>query len=157
MIKSCCFTGHREIPPEKYNRLYTELKQNICRLCRQGCTEFYTGGAQGFDTMAAFAVLEAKQTYPDINLNLCLPFYSQRDKWPQKRKEAYRYIKENACKITYASDVYTKYCMHRRNRMLVDNADYCIAYCAKTTGGTAYTLTCARRKNIDFINLAMEI
>lgn len=56
---ACCFTGHREIPPEDREPLRAALLSEIQRLyAEKGVTEFYTGGARGFDTMAAEAVLE---------------------------------------------------------------------------------------------------
>ena len=50
---ACCFTGHREIPPEDREPLRAALLSEIQRLyAEKGVTEFYTGGARGFDTMA---------------------------------------------------------------------------------------------------------
>ena len=51
---ACCFTGHREIPSEDREPLRAALLSEIQRLyAEKGVTEFYTGGARGFDTMAA--------------------------------------------------------------------------------------------------------
>ena len=69
----------------------------------------------------------------------------------------YEYFKKQSEKIDFACESYTNYSMAKRNRALVDNADYCIAYCTKSTGGTVYTLNYAIGKGIDFINLASEI
>ena len=59
---ACCFTGHREIPPEDREPLRAALLSEIQRLyAEKGVTEFYTGGARGFDTMAAEAVLKIRE------------------------------------------------------------------------------------------------
>ena len=60
---ACCFTGHREIPPEDREPLRAALLSEIQRLyAEKGVTEFYTGGARGFDTMAAEAVLKIRRS-----------------------------------------------------------------------------------------------
>lgn len=67
---ACCFTGHREIPPEDREPLRAALLSEIQRLyAEKGVTEFYTGGARGFDTMAAEAVLKIRETLP-VRLHL---------------------------------------------------------------------------------------
>jgi len=69
---ACCFTGHREIPPEDREPLRTALLSEIQRLyAEKGVTEFYTGGARGFDTMAAEAVLKIREALP-VRLHLIL-------------------------------------------------------------------------------------
>ena len=77
---ACCFTGHREILPEDREPLRTALLSEIQRLyAEKGVTEFYTGGARGFDTMAAEAVLKTREALP---VRLHLIFAVQRAKRP---------------------------------------------------------------------------
>ena len=68
--QTCCFTGHRKIPPEQYERIAQRLKAEITALIHRGVVYFEAGGALGFDTMAARAVLELKKDYPLIKLIL---------------------------------------------------------------------------------------
>ena len=58
----CCLTGHRSLPsdPDRLAELRQNLRRLICDLAQQDITTFYTGGALGFDTMAAMMVLELK-------------------------------------------------------------------------------------------------
>ena len=53
-MKTCCFTGHRiiKITPELVQR----LRDTIVDVIRQGVTEFFDGGAIGFDMLAAETV-----------------------------------------------------------------------------------------------------
>lgn len=51
--RTCCFTGHRIISAQVVPQLKAELAQTVTRLIDQGVTQFVTGGALGFDTMAA--------------------------------------------------------------------------------------------------------
>ncbi len=64
--KTCCFTGHREIPAIQYNLIQQQLEQTILSLIQSGYRYFGAGGALGFDTMAALTVLHFRQRYPWI-------------------------------------------------------------------------------------------
>jgi len=157
MNKKCCFTGHRDIPEDKYVRTMQLLRHTILRLYTEGYRIFNTGGALGFDTMAAQAVLKLKESFPDVQLHLYLPYSGQAEKWSKKDKAVYEYILEHSEKVTYATDKYNPMCMNIRNRALIDNADLCIAYCTQTTGGTVYTMSYALDKGVDVINIAAEL
>lgn len=63
-MTTCCFTGHRRIPPEAIAPLRERLEAEIESLIRQGVRYFGAGGALGFDTLAAEAVLDLKAVYP---------------------------------------------------------------------------------------------
>ncbi|MEG1268017.1 MAG: SLOG family protein, partial [Oscillospiraceae bacterium] len=79
--KTCCFTGHRAIPKQQYDNTYAALKVEIISLIETGYCYFGTGGALGFDTLAAKAVLEVRQVYPHIKLILVLPCLEQTRGW----------------------------------------------------------------------------
>ena len=70
-MKSCCFTGHRiiKITPELVQR----LRDTIINVIERGVTDFYNGGAVGFDMLCAEAVIALKAEYSDIKLHLLLP------------------------------------------------------------------------------------
>lgn len=108
----------------------------------------------GFDTIAAFAVLKLKERYPDIRLILVLPCFSQTRGWSQEDIEIYDDIKQKADKVVYTSQEYTRGCMHKRNRHLVDNNSACISYLTENKGGTFYTVNYAKSKGVEVINIA---
>ena len=149
-----CFTGHRKIPPEQQEKVVRQLRKTILELARDGYRYFGAGGALGFDTLAAQTVLNLKSDMPQIRLILVLPCLSQSDRWSMRDKEIYEAIKTRADKIVYTSREYTRGCMHKRNRHLVDNSSVCVCYLKDTTGGTAYTVEYARSKNLRIINAA---
>lgn len=152
--KTCCFTGHRKIPPEQYIRIAERLRAEIITLIRQGVIYFGVGGALGFDTMAAQTVLALKESYPQIKLILVLPCKTQTYSWEKADVEIYEKIKAACDKYIYISNKYTTDCMHKRNRHLVNYSGYCICYLTKSTGGTAYTVNYAKRNGLTVINLA---
>lgn len=134
--------------------LAQRLKTEIVELIDKGYLYFGVGGALGFDTLAAQTVLDLKNDYPQIKLILVLPCISQADGWSSEDKDTYEHIKSNADKVVYTSREYTRGCMHKRNRHLVDNSSACICYLTEKSGGTAYTVEYANSKGLLIINTA---
>ena len=97
--KTCCFTGHREIPSGQRRRIFAKTEEAIEGLIKKGYLYFGAGGALGFDTIAAFAVLKLKERYPDIRLILVLPCFSQTRGWSQEDIEIYDDIKQKPIKL----------------------------------------------------------
>ena len=153
-IRTCCFSGHRKIPPEQYNEIARRLKEKLIKLIEEGYCYFCSGGALGFDTLVAQTVLELKNEYPHINLILVLPFLSQTRGWNESDVRMYEYIKEAADKYVYTSENYFNGCMQKRNRHLVDNSSVCVCYLTEEKGGTAYTVKYANSRNLRIINIA---
>lgn len=152
--RTCCFTGHREIPLRKYKKIFSKTEEIVENLIKNGYLYFGAGGALGFDTIAAFTVLKLKERYPDIRLILVLPCYSQTRGWSSEDVEIYENIKKKADKIVYTSLEYTRGCMHKRNRHLVDNSSVCISYLNESKGGTAYTVDYATKRGLTVFNIA---
>lgn len=155
--KTCCFTGHRNIPANEYKKIQITLEETIISLIKKGVCYFGAGGALGFDTMAALTILKLKEKYPHIKLILVLPCENQTYKWQQKDIDIYENIKSKCDKYVYTSKYYYNGCMFKRNKHLVDNSKYCICYLIKKTGGTAFTVNYAMSKNLIIYNLADEI
>ena len=155
--KSCCFTGHRDIPYHHRIPVMSLLRQSVESKIKEGYTVFCAGGALGFDTLAALAVLRLKISYPHIRLHLYLPCKDQAAKWSADDKAMYEKIISESDRVVYISENYTPYCMSRRNRALVDNSSFCIAYCTQPKGGTAYTMGYAMDNGIEVRNLAFEL
>jgi len=148
---TCCYTGHRAIPEHDVENVRESLVLKTEALIKRGIIYFGCGGAVGFDTLAAEAVIELRKKYPFIRLIMVLPCKNQDEKWSLDEKIRYDNIKQNADKIIYTSEHYIKGCMFKRNRHLVDHSAVCIAYVRKTTGGTAYTIKYATEKNLEII------
>lgn len=149
-----CFTGHRHISDEIYSKLYDALLSVIEQKIEAGATRFRTGGALGFDTMAALAVLSMRLRFPTIKLELMLPCPTQTRGWSEDDRMLYEQIKARADEVTYISTGYYSGVLQQRNRCLVEGADVCVAYLTGSRGGgTAYTASLAIKKGLEFINL----
>jgi len=152
--KTCCFTGHRDIPSGANRHIFAKTEEMVESLIKKGYLYFGAGGALGFDTIAAFAVLKLKERYPDVRLILVLPCLLQTRGWLSEDVEIYEDIKSKADKVVYTSQEYTRGCMHKRNRHLVDNSSACIAYLTESKGGTAYTVDYAMKNGLTVFNIA---
>lgn len=155
--QTCCFTGHRQIPPEAVLPLQNALRRELIRLIAQGYRYFGAGGALGFDMLAEQTVLQLRAEYPQIRLILVLPCESQAKRWSRENRVQYDAICRQADKVVYTSRTYDPGCMQRRNRYLVDHSSFCVCYLTKPTGGTAYTACYAKQNGVSTINLAAAV
>ena len=151
--RTACFTGHRDIPESRVETLEKLLDKVIEQLYNKGVIFYGAGGSYGFDALAEKAVLRAKERHSDIKLILVLPCEDQDKYWNEKMKTEYADILSQADKIVYTSEFYTKGCMHKRNRHLVVNSGYCVAYMTENSGGTAYTVDYASKTGLIIVNL----
>lgn len=70
--KVACFSGHHKLP-EDCTKLRQNLEKAIISLIERGVVFFGSGGALGFDQLAAETVLRFKEDYPHIRLIMVLP------------------------------------------------------------------------------------
>lgn len=151
--ETACFTGHREMKMATAE-IKCRLSEVLDILIAKGVIYYGCGGAWGFDFLAAETVIKKKRLNPKVKLILVLPCKDQDKNWNPEQRATYSYIKTQADKIVYCSEFYTKGCMHKRNRHLVDNSKYCIALLEKQQGGTFYTFNYAMQHELEVYNLA---
>ena len=157
MIKTVCFTGHRQIPEEELLRLGALLREVVEAQIAQGAIVFRTGGALGFDTLAALTVLALRKAHPHIRLELYLPCPSQTRGWSASDRQLYTQILEQADAYHYASTGYYPGVLQMRNRALVDHADILICYVDREGSGSSQTMHLAEKKGIEVYNLYLHI
>ena len=68
-----CFTGHRSIPEEARASLANELDRVIAELYSLGADTFISGGALGFDLIAACRTARFRAENDGVRLVLALP------------------------------------------------------------------------------------
>ena len=154
--ETCCFTGHRKIPPEERAGITDRLERAIISLYQQGIRAYEAGGALGFDALAAQTVLHLRESYPGMKLILVLPCLTQTRGWRPEDVAEYERIKAQADKVVYTSQQYTPGCWHKRNRHLVDNSGVCVCYLTRDSGGTAYTVRYAEKQGLTVVNIAVS-
>ena len=155
--KTCCFTGHRYIPANQYKYIVNQLNEIVTMLINKGYRYFGTGGALGFDTIAAQTVLNLKKQYSWIRLILVLPCVNQIKGWNKKEIDVYNKIKNRCDKYVYVSENYYEGCMQKRNRHLVNNSSCCVCYFTGKKGGTSYTVNYAAKKGLKIYNIGNNV
>lgn len=152
--QTCCFTGHRNIAQDEKQEVKRQLERVLRSLIGKGIRYFGSGGARGFDLMAADVVLQFKKEFPHIRLIMVLPCRDQTRGWRGEDIWHYEGILSQADKVVYIQEKYSPDCMQKRNRHLVEYSSVCVAYCTRDTGGTAYTIRYACQKGLKIIRLA---
>ena len=154
--RRCAFTGYR---PQKMPFGFDEsdprcvdfknrLKNTIHALYYCGYKHFISGGALGMDMFAAEAVVELREEYPEIILEMVSPFDAQAAKWSPELQARHDRLFEVADITTATGHEYTKGAMFTRNRYLVSNADLLLAAYDGQPGGTAMTIQNAKANGV---------
>ena len=157
--KTCFFSGHRIMEKKEFALCKSLLREEILNKINEGVTRFIAGGAIGFDTMAAEAVLDLRADYTDIKLVLYLPCKNHFAKWNFGDVERFHEIKEQADEVKYIYEgKYIPGCMQMRNSAMVSDSDCGIVYLrAMVNSGSAQTVKLAREKGVPFVNIFDEI
>jgi len=142
----CSFFGHRDISSAVRPILYKEIERHIFE---KSADTFYIGGYGGFDNMASGILKEMKEKYPHISISLILAYIPTGP--DLKIRTHYDTLYPEGLEI-----VPQKYAITHRNRWIVENSDYVIAYVKSSYGGAYTALKYARQKKKCFVNLAEE-
>ncbi|MGN1019142.1 MAG: SLOG family protein [Aristaeellaceae bacterium] len=151
-----CFTGHRHIAAEALPALTSKLDRMLEQLYSRGYRDFLSGGALGFDLLAAEAVLSLRQAHPDVRLIMVLPCSNQTSRWTEQDCRRYERILYAADETRVLSPAYYEGCMLVRNRHMVDHCALCLCYMTAPRGGTLSTVSYALKEAVPVINLAMD-
>jgi len=130
------------------------LNREVDRLIESGVTTFISGGALGFDQMAACLIASKKETGFNIKLVMALPCHGQEEFWNTKEKEMYKYLLEVADVVEYVSENYSNDCMEKRNQYMVSQSAFCVCALLRDRSGTGQTVRMARLESCHVINIA---
>ena len=156
----CFFSGHRELPKEQMNNLFTVARQQITNaVVNYSIKDFYAGGAVGFDMIASMMVLSVKRNkYNHINLHLILPTPDYgRYQWKTVQEiEYYRLILQGVDTIeTIAPSAYSGINFVRNQRLVELGCNLGIVYAEPDhkSGGTYSTIKMAQKNGTRIVNL----
>lgn len=152
-MKACAFTGHRRIESRHVQKLPELVLRAVQYAYDNGCRKFITGGAIGFDTLAAREIIKFRISHPDVSLVLALPCTNQDEHWSPSQRDAYSYTLSVADEVIYISDEYTETCMKERNLYLAEKSDILIAYVSRSASGAGQTVRMANRLGREIYNL----
>ncbi len=160
--RCCSFTGHR---PARLPWGYDErdarcmefkfrLRESLEYLIGRGYVDFMSGGALGFDLMAAEIVLSLREKYPWVRLIMVIPFDGQADRWTEEQRRRWLGIIEASDRVVHVSHGYDRGVFFRRNHYLVENANLLLAAFDGHPGGTAGTIAYAKRHGVKVVTIA---
>lgn len=152
--QTVCFTGHRDLRGQE-KALTPLLDQVIEALYRRGYRRFFSGGAMGFDLLAAERMLHFRETHPDVRLIMAIPCADQTAKWPAAECRRYERVLYHADETRVLAPHYYRGCMMVRNRHMVNRSSVCVCYLDKPKGGTVTTVAYAAAENLSILNLAL--
>lgn len=174
-IKTMCFTGIRPKDLHGYDHdLYIPIvkatEQALVNIITsEHYEEFITGGAQGFDQLAFWAVNRLKRRGYNIYNTVFVPFKGQERIWKKTglfSKEEYSLMLHLADKVIYVNeiDINNKIsiltALHNRNHAMIDKSDAVFGlypdsrWTLATRGGTASCLRYALSQNKQIYQLS---
>ena len=157
--KTCAFTGHRAAKlPWRFNEndsrclaLKARLYDVLETLCESGVEHCICGMANGCDLYFAEAVLLLQQRFPALTLEAAVPYAGQSERWFAGEKRRYEHILSRCSHVEVISEVYTRSCMMKRNRYMVDRCDLLLGCYDGQEGGTLSTLRYAMKQGKEVI------
>ena len=158
---TCCFTGHRASKlPWKYQEedprclvLKQQIFDAVEAVYDAGVRHYICGMANGCDLYFGEAVVQLRQSHPDITLEAAVPYEGQAKGWPSEQRQRWEQLLGCCDFRTVVSRDYTPDCMHRRNQYMVDNSSILIAAYNGSSGGTLNTLLYAIRQKREVIQI----
>lgn len=147
---TCAVSGNRTVGKDfDVNKLKDVF---IKLIINRDINTFLVGMALGFDTICFKTLEELKKTF-NIKIIACIPCENQNYNYSvEQSKEYYRMLSVADEKI-YTGKEYTKTCMFKRNRYMVDNSSVLVTYSRKKTGGTVYTKNYAIKSCVPIIEI----
>ena len=158
---TCCFSGYRpeKLPwgtdeeAQRCRALKEKLIMNAERMILSGIRHFICGMARGSDMYFCEAVLLLRENHPGVTIEAAIPYEKQSSGWREEDRERYSRLVKQCDHVSYISREYTRSCMLRRNRFMVDNSSVLIAVFDGKPGGTKYTLKYAGQRGLEIIKI----
>ena len=147
----CTFAGHREVYQANISEMLDEAISKIINT--DDSFRFLVGGMGEFDGMCSSAVRRAKRKYPnkEIRLELVLPYLTHE---LNENKLYYETSFNDVVIPIELAGVHYKSAITKRNRWMVEQSDWLIAFVYRDFGGAYTTLRYAEKKGLQIINLA---
>ena len=147
----CTFAGHREVYQANISEMLDEALSKIINT--DDSFRFLVGGMGEFDGMCSSAVRRAKRKYPnkEIRLEIVLPYLTHE---LNENKLYYETSFDDVVIPIELAGVHYKSAITKRNRWMVEQSDWLIAFVYRDFGGAYTTLRHAEKKGLQIINLA---
>ncbi len=146
----CCFAGHSDIyGTDEIKKKIKQIAENL--IVNHNVKEFWVGNYGNFDGCSARAIRELKEKYPNITLELVIPYLT---KGVSDYKCLYDKQYDNILIADIPEKTPRRYYITKCNEYIVDNSDYLICYINRSCGGAITTYNYAKRKKKQIFNIA---
>lgn len=141
----CVFFGHKDAD----SSISPRLREAITKLMlEQGVTDFLVGNNGKFDYIVYKTLKDIKQEYPDITYSVVLAYL------PGEKTEYENYYAEEETLLPDGIEVGpARFAIDRRNKWMVEQADYVITHITHSWGGAAKFKELAEKKGKIVINI----
>ena len=138
----CTFFGHKDAHELKKEYLLNAIED----LVKKGVDTFYVGHQGNFDSMVYSCLVQLKKMHPYLSCSVVLAYL------PTHTREYDSYY---GCSVfpEGLETVHPKFAIEKRNKWLLDHADYCLCYVNNTWGGAYKFARQAKRRGLVTINL----
>lgn len=141
----CSFFGHKDAP----SNIYPTLVETINELITNHDIDSFLVGNQGsFDSMVLRALRQLKQEHPHISYNVVLAYM------PTEKQEYDPYEFGETMIPEGLETVHPRYAISWRNKWMVNESEYVVAYVKHSWGGAAKYLELAQKKDKTIVNIA---
>lgn len=135
-MKTCTFIGHRDCP----SSVKAILKETIIKLIEEeDVTNFYVGNQGSFDSMVLSVLREIKPEY-NIRYNVVLAYM------PVEKKEDD--MIDYSETIVFPEDVPKRFAISARNKWMIKQSDFLVAYVVKDFSNAYKFLEYAKKKKV---------
>lgn len=142
--KTCCVTGHREMPEAYTEDIKAALRREVLQAVQDGYTRFLSGFAEGVDQWFAGIVAQLCREDPALRLDAAIPYRKRLE--ALKKKEDTKMLLDACTDIIIIGEEYRQGIYEKRNRFLVEQSGRVIAvYDGREKGGTVTTMRLAHR------------
>lgn len=154
---ACCFSGHRpsrlpwgEDTADPRCRFFeARLREALRAAWQEGFRHAICGMAQGADLCFCRAALSLREECPGLTVEAAVPYGSQAEYLAAHRRPEYERLIAACDTVTILQPHYSRGCLNRRNRYMVDHAALLIAaYDGTPKGGTFNTIAYAMREGV---------
>ena len=151
-MKTCCFTGHRNLNHIQTDVATFQLFKVINDLVEDGYTHFISGFAKGADLLFADVITQFKKINSNISLEAAIPYKDNLN----CKVQGFNELLGKCDSITVVQEKYHISCFQKRSKYMVDSADVVVAVWDGKENGSIYnTISYAksRSKRIIVINV----
>lgn len=138
ILKTCTFFGHSDCP----EAVYPVLKEAIRNLINEtGVSDFFVGNNGRFDSLVTRVLKEMANENPHIRFSVVLAYLPKENI-------------ENSIYPEGLESVPKRFCIDKRNRWMLNKADYVICFVTRNIGGAYKFSDLAMKQKKSVINIA---